>query len=420
MKDDFLVPKKWKSDIRKTFDTNDKALSRKFDLYAENVCKNTGLKNYLSEKQNNKCAWCGESLEDNSKGYGVIHHADYDNFCTGPTYTWYKDGEEKEVPNCLGCSFKNMCTSNLYIVHSKCNKEINDVQLKNYRGYKEKEDVEYHKSNMTCSEEIYNSNDILNSSEILDIVRNSRIIKKDGEFCPNIYNDWRYTAIKTSFGKVRISEKDWYSVKEDSFELFLDDYRSEALQEATNVISFLYGTTRGIFSPGEVIKEKKERYYTLETLHNNVENMLLYLPIDSVEYCKAYNNSKSLSADRIISANELPFLYCKDYKPDFSQRCIYECRLSPGEPLSCVYNLQTFDILPLSLPRNEIFEFRDIGNKKGQCKIYICKEWYDDPEIKKAFDGYVMTQTNTKKILQYPEVIDEHSWIEEYLNPSAV
>ena len=258
MKDDFLVPKKWKSDIRKTFDTNDKALSRKFDLYAENVCKNTGLKNYLSEKQNNKCAWCGESLEDNSKGYGVIHHADYDNFCTGPTYTWYKDGEEKEVPNCLGCSFKNMCTSNLYIVHSKCNKEINDVQLKNYRGYKEKEDVEYHKSNMTCSEEIYNSNDILNSSEILDIVRNSRIIKKDGEFCPNIYNDWRYTAIKTSFGKVRISEKDWYSVKEDSFELFLDDYRSEALQEATNVISFLYGTTRGIFSPGEVIKEKKK------------------------------------------------------------------------------------------------------------------------------------------------------------------
>nr|DAT84744.1 MAG TPA: hypothetical protein [Caudoviricetes sp.] len=88
--------------------------------------------------------------------------------------------------------------------------------------------------------------------------------------------------------------------------------------------------------------------------------------------------------------------------------------------LSCVYNLQTFDILPLSLPRNEIFEFRDIGNKKGQCKIYICKEWYDDPEIKKAFDGYVMTQTNTKKILQYPEVIDKHPWVEEYLNPSVV
>lgn len=416
MKDDFLVPKKWKSDIRKSFDTNDKALSRKFDLYAENICKNTGLKNYLSEQQNNKCAWCGESLEDNAKGYGVIHHAEYDNFCTGPTYTWYKDGEEKEVPNCLGCSFKNMCTSNLYVVHSKCNKEINDVQINRNKRHKEEKNDECNKSNVTYSEEIYNSNDILRNSEVFDIVMNSKIAKKDGELLPNSHNDWSHVAINTSFGKVRILQKDWYSLKEDSFELFLEDYHS-----AIDVISFLYDTTRGIFSPWEVIQEKKERYYTLETLHNNVDGMLLYLPIDSAEYCRAYNNSKNLSADRIISANELPFLYCKDYKPNFSQRPVYDYRCpSPGESLSCVYNLQTFDILPLSLPRNEIFEFEDIGNKKGQGKLYICKDWYDDPRIKKAFDGYVMNPTNTKKILQYPEVIDEHSWIEEYLNPSVV
>lgn len=419
MKDDFLVPKKWKSDIRKTFDINDKALSRKFDLYAENICKNTGLKNYLSEQQNNKCAWCGESLEDNTKGYSVIHHVDYDNFCTGPTYTWYKDGEEKEVPNCLGCSFKSMCTSNLYVVHSKCNKEINDVQLDKNSNKKD------NKNNNNNNKKGQKSDKVIIDDKAIEDIKQHNIVPGAGRNLPNIYSEDSFIKVESYNGEIKVSEKEWYSYKEDSFTLFTKEYHEECLKVNYDHIlmnEYLFSIISRSNRVGDVLCEHGEEYFTLDVLHKNRDSMIAFYPIYVPEYCSLYNHtSGSYEQNKVIDPLLLPFVYCEKFNgyvsdSDYFHNKYYE---KPGEDLAHIYNLQCFEILPLMLPKGKVFEVEGIGDKK-RGRLYICKEWYDDPDIKKYFDGLYINKSFTKKLLARPSVLEEYPWVKEYLNPSVV
>ena len=410
MKDDFLVPKKWKSDIRKTFDINDKALSRKFDLYAENICKNTGLKNYLSEQQNNKCAWCGESLEDNPKGYGVIHHVEYDNFCTGPTYTWYKDGEEKEVPNCLGCSFKNMCTSNLYVVHSKCNKEINDVQLNN-------------NNNKHLSLETKEKNNTI-TSQMNDVKAVESLLDKK---CGNINGLKTKLVIHTSKGKVDMSEKEWFSQKRESFSLFQNEYHKisekyHGQHEYTD--AFIYNLVNKADFTNDVLFENDEEYFTIETLYKNRDAMKEYYSIDPVLFCQAYNlTTQTVYVEcGICQPLKLPYLYHQEFdinsprtkgiSSDFNS-------FDLSSQVADIYNLEDFDIIPLYLEVGDTFVFDGDEYKRGNARIFLCKELYDYPEIRQWFDGCKMSKTLSKNILRTEGLLDRHPWVKEYLNPNA-
>lgn len=87
------------------------------DIYWQNfnikVCKDKAMKQYLGDKQKGYCAWCGELLSWDR----IIHHINYYHKCT------------KKQIKCKQCGNKKQCAKNLALVHSNCNKTINDIQL---------------------------------------------------------------------------------------------------------------------------------------------------------------------------------------------------------------------------------------------------------------------------------------------------
>lgn len=122
-----LIPTHWKSDILKSLKPG---LVDKWKNYSELICKNKDLKSYLIYKQNNICPWCGKSLYSNKDNYPVIHHISYTNICTGELIKGFSSGDFISFPNCMNCERLEECVEDLVVMHTLCNKEINDYQLK--------------------------------------------------------------------------------------------------------------------------------------------------------------------------------------------------------------------------------------------------------------------------------------------------
>lgn len=75
-----------------------------------------------------------------------MHHIDYEHKCKKPERAFIhydpcfsEPNRETKIPICHECNICDFlgCMSNLVLVHSECNKEINDVQLINYNRQKQ-------------------------------------------------------------------------------------------------------------------------------------------------------------------------------------------------------------------------------------------------------------------------------------------
>jgi len=105
----------------------------KWSLFARKLTKSIFMKNYLKDKYNNKCPWCGYNLNDNL----VIHHIDYDHECFYNNYikishpTNKRPNRTYKAPDCENC-YKttnnkfNECIIRIAPVHKFCNLQIEE------------------------------------------------------------------------------------------------------------------------------------------------------------------------------------------------------------------------------------------------------------------------------------------------------
>lgn len=102
-----LIPSHFKNNISLT----------EQDIYWINfnikVCKDKTMKYFLKNKQRGFCAWCKKPLNKDC----VIHHINYTHKC------------KKIELQCKSCGDKINCAKNLALIHSECNKMINEIQL---------------------------------------------------------------------------------------------------------------------------------------------------------------------------------------------------------------------------------------------------------------------------------------------------
>ena len=102
--------------------------------YKSKITKNIFVKRYLYAVDGSTCPFCHREF----KSEPIIHHLDYDHTCTFEkiieldTSTIKRPNKMTTVPDCESCHNDNNsifleCMNKLMIVHSYCNKRINDV-----------------------------------------------------------------------------------------------------------------------------------------------------------------------------------------------------------------------------------------------------------------------------------------------------
>lgn len=149
----YLIPNNTKSQVRSNIAKNSPEHLENLEFFIEKICRNRDVKNILIDKQNNICPWCGEDLlkKNTSNSVIVIHHMDYNRICLGPKSKTYFKKKIVDIPNCLCCKDIEECLNSLAVVHSKCNAQINDFQLKelssgNFLNKKKKENNNFRSS----------------------------------------------------------------------------------------------------------------------------------------------------------------------------------------------------------------------------------------------------------------------------------
>lgn len=97
--------------------------------FSEKICKNVFVKQYLSIKQNEVCAVCKRSMNNNT----VIHHVDYDwncSFCNSKLE--WRIPNTRTQPNCELCfnehrEWFDACVSRLKLLHNSCHYYIDHL-----------------------------------------------------------------------------------------------------------------------------------------------------------------------------------------------------------------------------------------------------------------------------------------------------
>ncbi|OZU87207.1 hypothetical protein CIL03_18110 [Virgibacillus indicus] len=100
-------------------------------MFARKIQKNPFVKNFLLNRENHKCAWCGWNIDNKF----VAHHIDYDHVCEFKVMREYPNPTVKRpkrvvrVPDCERCCIANPnlfsdCMSKLTPVHQLCNFNI--------------------------------------------------------------------------------------------------------------------------------------------------------------------------------------------------------------------------------------------------------------------------------------------------------
>lgn len=99
--------------------------------FARRITRNTFVKAFLLQRDQGKCAWCGEKIIEG----GDIHHTSYAHSCSFAgtiivrQQTVQRHSRKREVPDCERCRADNQarfdtCMGKLKLVHQLCNIEI--------------------------------------------------------------------------------------------------------------------------------------------------------------------------------------------------------------------------------------------------------------------------------------------------------
>lgn len=106
--------------------------------FCRRVTKNPFIKEYLRNRENNRCTWCNKTYPPH--GFQV-HHIDYDHECRYgviievPNPTEKRPARTTKVADCETCYINNPeyfleCVSRLTTVHQSCNSTIEIVRKK--------------------------------------------------------------------------------------------------------------------------------------------------------------------------------------------------------------------------------------------------------------------------------------------------
>lgn len=172
MYDKELIPNHWKSNIPEECKNN------AWKLFAENITRNRWVKQYLLNRAEGKCDWCNKGFVNADEG--IVHHKTYSSFCLCPDscmeiYDPSLNNANRTIviPNCGECQYKEKCLDQLALVHSNCNKEINDIQLgKKENVYKEEHNNYFRQSAISYNNTINRINEILESPNALELLEN--------------------------------------------------------------------------------------------------------------------------------------------------------------------------------------------------------------------------------------------------------
>jgi hypothetical protein len=101
-------------------------------LFAARITRNPFVRDYLQQRQEHCCPWCGGSTRS---GYHLaVHHLDYEHVCGFPkTITpMGKRRALKSVPDCQSCSIQasnlfSECMRRICLVHHGCHQEIHKI-----------------------------------------------------------------------------------------------------------------------------------------------------------------------------------------------------------------------------------------------------------------------------------------------------
>ncbi|XKH50475.1 hypothetical protein LG275_12850 [Chryseomicrobium palamuruense] len=121
-----VIPKNQSMDMKEKHQGKEE-----WKMFARRVQKNPFVKNHLLNRENQKCSWCGWSIDNDF----VVHHIDYDHVCEYKVMREYPSPTVKrpkrmvKVPDCESCSMANPnlfsgCMSRLTPVHKLCNFKI--------------------------------------------------------------------------------------------------------------------------------------------------------------------------------------------------------------------------------------------------------------------------------------------------------
>jgi hypothetical protein len=124
-----IVPDLTRSQAREKFINNLEAWKN----FAQRITKNPFVKNFLLERDGNRCSWCKCVLQQ----YKIIHHTTYEHICTynkvirisAPTLG--QPYKTRLVADCKSCKEQSKekfleCTNKLVLVHGMCNKIISE------------------------------------------------------------------------------------------------------------------------------------------------------------------------------------------------------------------------------------------------------------------------------------------------------
>lgn len=104
--------------------------SERWKHYAERVQKHPFVREYLIQKYNGVCQYCGLPIKNDFQ----IQHATYDKECISDKVirvkhkTKRRPNGTRKVPDCENCPVFHECIDDaLYPVHAYCNRLISDI-----------------------------------------------------------------------------------------------------------------------------------------------------------------------------------------------------------------------------------------------------------------------------------------------------
>ena len=131
---ELLIPAMGSEQAKKSFEKG------KWKNFARRLTKNPFMKEYVFERVNGLCPWCGKPLRKRNLHGFHVHHIDYFHQCKTsafievPSPTEKRPDRKYKVPHCEDC--KNTtplaceeCVRRVVAVHKLCNRDIEQTRI---------------------------------------------------------------------------------------------------------------------------------------------------------------------------------------------------------------------------------------------------------------------------------------------------